>query len=104
MKRILAFIIALTFGAGLPARVEPPPREPRPLVWIVDGAGDLGGCSKGVSQANVLAGNPVELSVFPWSHGYRKLIQDQRDAKHTKLQGTRLAAKNDILVKNGLIE
>lgn len=93
MKRILAFIIALALGAGLPARVEPPARESRPLVWIVDGAGDLGGCSKGVSQANVLAGNPVELSVFPWSHGYRKLIQDQRDAKHTKLQGTRLAAK-----------
>src|SRR5690349_5002949 len=45
--------------------------DSRPLVWIVDGAGDLKGCSNALSHANVLAGNPLELSAFPWSHGYR---------------------------------
>jgi pimeloyl-ACP methyl ester carboxylesterase len=70
------------------APVEP---DPRPLVWVVDGAGDLKGCSTALSSANMLAGNPLELSVFPWSHGYRRLLLDQIDWQHAKTQGERLA-------------
>ena len=73
-----------------PAALAEP--DARPLVWVVDGAGDLKGCSNALSQANVLAGGTIELSVFPWSHGYRRLLLDQTDWDHAKAQGERLAA------------
>lgn len=65
--------------------------DPRPLVWVLDGAGDLKGCSSALTQANALAGYPLELSVFPWSHGHRRLLMDQIDMGHARLQGTKLA-------------
>jgi hypothetical protein len=67
--------------------------DPRPLVWVLDGAGDLGGCSGDMLEANAKAGFPVELCVFGWSHGYRRLYLDQTDFPHIKAQGSRLAAK-----------
>jgi pimeloyl-ACP methyl ester carboxylesterase len=67
--------------------------ESRPLVWVLDGAGDLRGCSNALANANLMAGNPMDLSVFAWSHGYRQLLLDQRDTAHAKAQGARLAAK-----------
>jgi hypothetical protein len=75
-----------------PQSAAPAESDSRPLVWVVDGAGDLKGCSNALSQANMLAGSPLELSVFPWSHGYRRLLIDQIDWKHAKSQGERLAA------------
>jgi hypothetical protein len=66
--------------------------DARPLAWVVDGAGDLKGCSTALAHANMLAGAPLELSTFPWSHGYRRLLLDQTDWKHAKEQGGRLAA------------
>jgi pimeloyl-ACP methyl ester carboxylesterase len=66
--------------------------DSRPLVWVVDGAGDLKGCSTALSRANMLAGNPVELSVFPWSHGYPRLLMDQIDMSHARARGAKLAA------------
>jgi hypothetical protein len=74
------------------ARPRPADPDPRPLVWVVDGAGDLKGCSKALSHANLLAGSTIELTVFPWSHGYRKLLLDQTDWPHARAQGERLAA------------
>jgi hypothetical protein len=67
-------------------------RELRPLVWVVDGAGDLRGCSNSLTQANLLAGTPVEVATFAWSHGYRRMFLDQTDAAHAKEQGQRLAS------------
>lgn len=67
------------------------PIDPRPLVWVLDGAGDLKGSSNALTQANLSDGNPVELSVFPWSHGYRRLLMDQIDMAHARLQGAKLA-------------
>lgn len=64
----------------------------RPLVWVLDGAGDLKGLSNALVQTNALSGEPVELTVFPWSHGYRRLFKDQTDTAHARLQGARLAA------------
>ncbi|HYH65297.1 MAG TPA: alpha/beta hydrolase [Urbifossiella sp.] len=66
--------------------------DPRPLVWVVDGAGDLRGCSNALVQANLLAGTPIEVSTFNWSHGHRRLLADQVDAGHARDQGKRLAA------------
>ncbi len=63
----------------------------KPLVWVVDGAGDLRGCSNALRAVNVAAGEPVELVVFPWSHGYRRLLRDQIDMGHARRQGMRLA-------------
>lgn len=66
--------------------------DTRPLVWVVDGAGDLKGCSNALNYANQLAGNTAEIAVFSWSHGYRKLLADQTDWPHARAQGERLAA------------
>ncbi len=66
-------------------------QELRPLVWVLDGAGDLKGCSNSMVAANALTDTPVELAVYPWSHGYRKLWADQTDSEHTREQGRRLA-------------
>jgi hypothetical protein len=76
-------------GAVVPAPAEP---DVRPLVWVVDGAGDLKGCSGAFAQANLLAGGAVELSTFPWSHGHGRLLLDQTDRAHARAQGERLAA------------
>ena len=73
-------------------RYDLPGRDPRPVVWVLDGAGDLKGCSNALLSGNAQAGNPVELNVFPWSHGYRRLLLDQIGTTHAKEQGMRLAA------------
>ncbi len=90
---------ACWMAAGPPALVHrtqcpemPNAADPRPLVWVVDGAGDLRGCSNAVTQANLLAGTPVEVVNFNWSHGHRRLLMDQIDAGHAREQGKRLAA------------
>jgi hypothetical protein len=72
---------------------EPAEEKPdtRPLVWVLDGAGDLKGSSNALSQGNSLSGNPVELAVFPWSHGYGRLLMDQIDMSHARNQGAKLA-------------
>lgn len=81
-----------TYCVGWVSRSQQPDlSEQRPLVWVLDGAGDLKGCSNALSPANALAGMPVELSVFPWSHGYRRLFLDQTDSSHSKAQGAKLA-------------
>jgi pimeloyl-ACP methyl ester carboxylesterase len=59
----------------------------------MDGAGDIRGCSHALGYANLLAGCPVELSVFVWSHGYRRMLLDQTDAAYARAQGYRLAEK-----------
>lgn len=65
--------------------------DPRPLIWVVDGAGDLKGSSTALTAANGVAGSPVEMAVFSWSHGYRRLYKDQTDTIHARAQGERLA-------------
>src|SRR5262245_15282672 len=70
---------------------KPASPDTRPLVWVLDGAGDLKGCSNALVSANALSGEPVELAVFPWSHGYRRLWRDQTDTAHARLQGAKLA-------------
>ncbi|MBA4065985.1 MAG: hypothetical protein C0501_20155 [Isosphaera sp.] len=69
------------------APADAPPDPTRPLVWVLDGAGDLKGCSTALAKADV----PVELAVFPWSHGQYRLIADQTDLAHAREQGARLA-------------
>jgi hypothetical protein len=66
-------------------------QDTRPLVWVLDGAGDLKGSSNALTQTDSTLGNPVEVSVFPWSHGYRRLLMDQVDMNHARLQGAKLA-------------
>jgi hypothetical protein len=78
-----------TYCAAWASAEEQP--ETRPLVWVLDGAGDLKGSSTALAQGNSQAGNPVELTVFPWSHGHRRLLMDQIDMTHARLQGVKLA-------------
>lgn len=78
--------------SGWAAPPTPVGAQPLPLVWVADGAGDFKGCSTALTNANRLSGNPFELSVFPWSHGYGRVRLDQTDWEHAKRQGERLAA------------
>jgi hypothetical protein len=81
-----------TYCVGWVARSQKPELpDPRPLVWVLDGAGDLKGCSNALGAANTAAGSPVEMTVFQWSHGYRRLLKDQIDMDHARAQGERLA-------------
>lgn len=81
-----------THRAGWGDARLPAPAQHRPLVWILDGAGDLKGCSNALAGVNTAAGEPIEFVAFPWSHGYRKLLRDQTDKSHAREQGARLAA------------
>ena len=69
---------------------KPVSPNPRPLVWVLDGAGDLKGCSGALAPINTQDGSPLELVAFPWSHGHRRLFLDQTDGSHAKSQGMRL--------------
>jgi pimeloyl-ACP methyl ester carboxylesterase len=81
-----------TYCVGWVARSQKPEQpDPRPLVWVLDGAGDLKGCSNALLPANAAAGSPLEMVVFPWSHGYRRLYRDQTDMSHARAQGAKLA-------------
>jgi len=91
MNRLFATCFAALLASATVA--APPAPDSRPLVWIVDGAGDLRGCSNAFTNANMLAGGPLDLTVFPWSHGYRRVLLDQMDAKHARMQGQRLAER-----------
>lgn len=86
-----------TYCAGwLPPVERAMKPEDRPLVWVLDGAGDLKGCSNALAAVNDPLGQPVELVAFQWSHGYRRLLADQTDMDHARVQGARLAqAIND---------
>lgn len=84
-KLLIALASFLVATAGLPAA------DLRPLVYVVDGAGDLKGCSTALTKAMFAEGNPVELSPVVWSHGYRKLLLDQVDVVHARRQGIKLA-------------
>jgi pimeloyl-ACP methyl ester carboxylesterase len=70
---------------------KPTAADRRPLVWVLDGAGDLKGCSGALAPINTQDGSPLELIAFPWSHGHRRLFLDQTDGAHAKSQGMRLA-------------
>src|ERR1700755_604886 len=48
----------------LSARAAVAEVDTRPLVWVVDGAGDFRGCSQAMTHANTLAGNPAEMATF----------------------------------------
>lgn len=79
---------ALVFALAFPAQ---PTVDSRPLVWVADGAGGLGGCSGSLSKANALCANSVELRQFYWSHGSYRVIRDQTDRGHSVAQGAKLA-------------
>jgi len=92
MKRLLAVGVVVAMAMG-PLLAQRPHIDPRPLVWSVDGAGGMGGCSHGLARANLQSGHPIEQAVFEWSHGKGRVILDQIDAKYARAQGSRLAAK-----------
>jgi len=65
--------------------------EPRALVVVIDGAGDLKGCSNAVTNAVAVRDCPVVVRAFPWSHGYRQILKDQTDERHSRDKGRELA-------------
>ncbi|QEL19664.1 alpha/beta fold hydrolase [Limnoglobus roseus] len=97
-KLLIAVLLAVVSVTPLSAADPvPEPRivrakiDTRPIVYVVDGAGDYRGCSTALTKAMFAEGNPVELSAVSWSHGYRKLLLDQVDVVHARRQGIKLA-------------
>ena len=81
-----------TYCVGWVSRSQQPDApDARPLVWVLDGAGDLKGCSNALSPAIAVVGQPVEMALFSWSHGYRRMFLDQTDTSHARAQGAKLA-------------
>jgi pimeloyl-ACP methyl ester carboxylesterase len=66
---------------------------PRALVVVLDGAGDLKGCSTAFTKGKAAYKLPVDIEVFPWSHGHLKILKDQVDERHAKLKGKELAER-----------
>jgi pimeloyl-ACP methyl ester carboxylesterase len=79
---------ALVLALVLPAQ---PAIDARPLVWVADGAGGLGGCSGSLTKASALCANAVEVRQFYWSHGSYRVVRDQTDREHSVAQGAKLA-------------
>lgn len=73
------------------AQGSDPSPDTRPIVWVFNGAGDYRGCSRALSEAGARYGDPVEIVVAPWSHGYRRLVLDHVDGRHIRTQGKRFA-------------
>jgi len=90
---MFALALALVFPA-------PPAAAARPLVWVADGAGGLGGCSGSLTKASALCANAVEVRQFYWSHGAYRVVRDQTDRGHSVAQGAKLA--EDILARQKL--
>lgn len=65
--------------------------QPPALILVVDGAGDLKGCSTALQNAAALYHIPLHLDTFPWSHGHYRLYRDQVDIKHFRAKGRELA-------------
>jgi alpha-beta hydrolase superfamily lysophospholipase len=84
MAAVLAASLLLS-GAALRAA---DPAQTKPLVWVVDGAGDLRGCSTSLMKSFP---DQVEFKTFSWSHGHRRIVADQADYKHARRQGELLA-------------
>lgn len=92
MIRWIAAAAIVAIGSAAPT-ADPIRPDSRPVVWSVDGAGGMGGCSHSLARANLQAGLPIDQVIFEWSHGKGRVILDQVDAKYARTQGCRLAAK-----------
>lgn len=62
----------------------------KPFVWIVDGAGDLKGCSTSLTKS---LAKEAEFEAYAWSHGHRRIVLDQTDHQYARLRGEQLAEK-----------
>jgi hypothetical protein len=85
--RLLA-IVGAPFFAGATIAFS---HEQPALILVVDGAGDLKGCSTALRNAAAQYQVPLNLDTFPWSHGHYRLYRDQVDIKHFRAKGRELA-------------
>src|SRR5688500_4498054 len=85
--RLLA-IAGASFLAGTTNALS---HEQPALVLVVDGAGDLKGCSTALQNAAAQYQVPLNLDTFPWSHGHYRLCRDQVDVRHFRAKGLELA-------------
>ena len=63
----------------------------KPLLIIVDGAGDLKGCSSAIKKSMDQFQDRLDIQIFPWSHGHYKIYRDQCDIAHSQRKGKELA-------------
>jgi pimeloyl-ACP methyl ester carboxylesterase len=61
------------------------------VVFSADGAGNFQNCSRSLRQTVALAGVPIQVETFEWSHGYCRVILDQVAFGYAKAQGRRMA-------------
>jgi len=63
----------------------------RDIAFVADGAGNYQMASKMLRSVVNEMGTPFLVETFVWSHGYKKVVPDQTDLVHARLQGQRLA-------------
>jgi hypothetical protein len=89
---VLLAILAAGCPTALPASPETAAKPlPRPLLIVVDGAGDFNGCFIGLMKTRELYRLPIDIVAFPWSHGHRKIYKDQVDDAYARARGKELA-------------
>jgi hypothetical protein len=92
IRRLAATLVAaVALGLCRPPASRSDPAPQPPLLWVVDGAGDIHGCSTGLKHAAAMYGLAIEFAVINWGHGYRTIVKDQIDFAHAKRQGVWLA-------------
>jgi pimeloyl-ACP methyl ester carboxylesterase len=61
------------------------------VAFVADGAGNYQITSKMLRGAVAETNAPLLVETFVWSHGYRKIMPDQTDIQHARMQGKLLA-------------
>jgi pimeloyl-ACP methyl ester carboxylesterase len=93
VSRPHASSLAIVFLVGLtaPVRAQAPAAPPPNVVFVADGAGNYQMASKMLRSAVGETGAPLDVETFVWSHGYKKVLPDQVDFAHARMQGEHLA-------------
>jgi pimeloyl-ACP methyl ester carboxylesterase len=63
------------------------------VVFVVDGAGGFGAASDALARAVREAALPLEVEDVDWTHGRWRVLADQTDAEHSRMEGCRLASR-----------
>jgi pimeloyl-ACP methyl ester carboxylesterase len=86
-------LLLLVCGCAAPPPLPPytPPGPVRGVVFAVDGAGGFQGNLALLQRAAAEERLPVAVRPFCWTHGYGRILADQRDLEHIEASAGRLA-------------
>jgi pimeloyl-ACP methyl ester carboxylesterase len=93
-KALPAVLLFAVTGCTLQHQYSPEPLpEHGPVIFVADGAGDFRAASAAFRKALAEEHEPVHIETVTWSHGYLRILRDQLDYAHGRVEGYRLAAR-----------